>query len=183
MDFLKFNLQYSILICTHCEYAILPTGIRAHLKAKHSNELSKADIKAYTKAYSAYNITPPAVMQQYIVPPNTLPIPHLKTFPDGIRCLLCETDTPYICRSRSAMRDHLKDLHSWKSTDSGGRLLGQRRGQQGSGQAGQHGGETADAADGVHDGLPSCPSWCLAEIQALPWGGGNGSIGVFSGTG
>src|SRR5271167_2027359 len=98
MDFLKFNLQYSVLICTRCRYALLPTAIRAHLKAKHSNELSNADIKAYAEAYSVYNIALPAVTQQRIVPPNTLPIPHLKTSLDGIRCQLYETDTPYICR-------------------------------------------------------------------------------------
>jgi Orsellinic acid/F9775 biosynthesis cluster protein D len=121
MDFVKFNPQYSILVCTRCEYALLPTAIKAHLKSSHEAELSATDITAYAKACSAYNIIPPAITQRRAMPLDTLPIPHLKTFPDGIRCQLCKTDTPYICRSKEGMREHLKGLHSWQSTDKGGR--------------------------------------------------------------
>jgi hypothetical protein len=117
MDFLKFNPQYSVLICARCRYALQPKAIRAHLKAKHGNELSDPDIKAYVKACSAYDIALPAVTQRRVVLSNTPPIPHLKTSPDGIRCQLCETDTPYIYCSDDWMKGHLKNVHSWEWSD------------------------------------------------------------------
>lgn len=108
---LTFNPQYSILICTRCEYAIVPTAIRVHLKTHHDKELSDADITAYAEACSAYDIAPLAITQQRVVPPETLPIPHLKTHLNGIRCKLCVSDNPYICCSRGGIVDHLKNVH------------------------------------------------------------------------
>jgi hypothetical protein len=116
MDFLEFNPEYSILICTRCGYAVPPAAIRAHLKGLHRKELSDVDIKAYAEACLAYNVAPPAKTQRRAVPLDTPPIPHLKIYAKGIRCQLCKTDTPYICHADRNMRIHLKDVHSLQST-------------------------------------------------------------------
>jgi Orsellinic acid/F9775 biosynthesis cluster protein D len=119
MDFLKFNLQYSILICARCGYCILPTAIQTHLKKHHANELSDTDIKAYAKACSVYDIASPAKTQQRAVPPDTLLIPHLQLHPNGIRCQLCKTNNPFVCCSERHMNTHLKNVHGWQNTDKG----------------------------------------------------------------
>jgi RNase P subunit RPR2 len=46
MDFLSFNPQFKALICTRCEYALVPTAIAAHLNASHKAELTLAEIKS-----------------------------------------------------------------------------------------------------------------------------------------
>lgn len=44
MDFLIFNSTFQVLICTRCQYALVPSAIAAHLGFLHKNEALKAEV-------------------------------------------------------------------------------------------------------------------------------------------
>jgi len=43
MDFLYFDLQFCVLICTRCQYALVPGTIATHLGTIHKDEVAKAE--------------------------------------------------------------------------------------------------------------------------------------------
>ena len=51
MDFIHFNPAYSVLICIRCHFALVPTGIAAHLRIAHASDVSLADRKTAVEAW------------------------------------------------------------------------------------------------------------------------------------
>ncbi len=43
MDFLHFNFHSQVVICTHCEYALVPGTIGSHLGSLYKNEVTKSE--------------------------------------------------------------------------------------------------------------------------------------------
>jgi hypothetical protein len=62
MDFLSFNPQFKVLICTHCEYALVPTAIAAHLNISYKAEHTLAEIKSYIQICKTYAIQGPELI-------------------------------------------------------------------------------------------------------------------------
>jgi hypothetical protein len=120
MDFLSFNSQFRILICTRCQYALVATAIAAHLKSAHKAELTKEDIQSCVQICKTFAIQALELVQQIQPLLNTPPIPHLRLYLDGIRCDLCPESRPYICQARQGMSDHLHEKHQWKNPQGRG---------------------------------------------------------------
>jgi hypothetical protein len=45
MDFLYLDSVFQVLICTRCQYAIVPGTLAEHLRTLHKKEVSKAELK------------------------------------------------------------------------------------------------------------------------------------------
>lgn len=58
MNSVQLDLKFWALICTRCQYALVPGTIDAHLATAHEEQLAKA-------------------IQQHDLPVDTLPIPNL----------------------------------------------------------------------------------------------------------
>ena len=115
MDFLSFNSQFRVLICTRCQYALVPTALAAHLKAAHKAELTREDIQSCERICKTFAVQGPKLVQKLELPFDTPPIPHLRIYVDGIRCDLCPKSRPYICQGRKGMSDHLHSEHQWEN--------------------------------------------------------------------
>lgn len=118
MDFLHLDQTYSVLICTRCQYALVPAVIASHLHEYHKPELSRKDIERCVRFFSTKRLLSPHQVQRIQVPPSTPPIPHLAIHYDGICCRLC-IERPYICRNTRGMSEHLNKAHGWRG--KGGR--------------------------------------------------------------
>lgn len=122
MDFLHFNHRFQILICTRCEYALVPGTIASHLVSLYKDEVTKSERRDCIKMWKNKPLQSAQVIQQLSLPIDTLPIPNLALFYNGIRCRLC-TKRPYVCGGGTIthMQLHLKTAHVWKSSDKSGR--------------------------------------------------------------
>jgi hypothetical protein len=120
MDFLQFHPTYRVLICTSCQYALVPNTVRSHLRNAHKGQLSLTEIKECLQLVSTMDLEAPELVQRMEIPPSSPPIPHLALYFDGIVCRLCESQ-PYVCRSEATSKAHLKEIHGWTSGERGGR--------------------------------------------------------------
>ncbi|KAH6661688.1 hypothetical protein B0J14DRAFT_690317 [Halenospora varia] len=136
MSLLYFHPDYSIVICTSCQYALQTTtlsGILSHLMRFHKG-YSPAERQAMAADVPTALLAPPDQVKHFQPPPTLPPIPQLATFTDGIACKLCPADQIYICRqnieklkpckkkqrdhntvlAKDAMIAHLGAVHGWR---------------------------------------------------------------------
>lgn len=122
MDLLYFDPNWSVLLCTHCQYALVPGAVAAHLNSDpHKDAVTPAQAKACAETWNAVALQPPKLVQQQEIPCLTQQIPHLALHCDGIACRLCPVQQPYICRSQKGMQRHLRSQHNWQSPQGKGR--------------------------------------------------------------
>src|SRR6516162_8059378 len=114
MDFLYLDPTFQALICTRCQYALVPGTIAAHLRSAHKEEVTAAEVRSCVRFWQARPIQPAKAIQQLELPIDTPPIPNLALYHDGILCRLC-TKRPFICsgKTTSCMQKHLKTVHAW----------------------------------------------------------------------
>ena len=120
MDFLQLDLKFQVLICTRCQYALMPGTINAHLATAHEEEVAKDERRDCVELWKDQPLQPAEAIQQYDLPVDTLPIPNLALHHNGIRCCLC-TKLAFVSKSSQQMRHHLKKIHGWMSGRKGGR--------------------------------------------------------------
>src|SRR5436190_2328083 len=120
MDFLQLDLNFQVLICTRCQYALVPGTIATHLATIHEEEVAKDERRDCVELWKDQPLQPAEAIQQYDLPVDTLPIPNLALHHNGIRCCLC-TKLAFVSKSSQQMRHHLKKIHGWMSGRKGGR--------------------------------------------------------------
>jgi hypothetical protein len=112
MDLVVYNPTYQVLICTRCQYAIIPTALGNHLRTAHKDErLSPVEIRSCVSFFAAKPLLLPAQLKETYIPLETRPIQHLAVFHDGMACRLCPEVGRYICQSVKTIRGHLKRVH------------------------------------------------------------------------
>lgn len=122
MDILHFNPAYSVLICTRCCFALVPTSIAAHLNAAHTSDVPLINRRTAIEAWDGRSdLSPASIVSKLRVSPQVPPIQYLSLYDDGIRCRLCPDEETYICRTRYGMRSHLRVRHNWRSPQGKGR--------------------------------------------------------------
>lgn len=122
MDFLYFDLQNQVLICTRFKYSLIPGSISTHLSTIHAEEVTKVERKDCVEFWKDKPIRPAYEIQQLSLPITTLPIPYLALYHNGVSCRLC-VNNAYVCglNSPSHMRRHLRLVHKWTNGTNGGR--------------------------------------------------------------
>jgi len=106
MDPLYYYLQYHVLVCKSCQYAVQPHRIIAHLRSDQ-HKLSLQQSKEIADRYKDYELADPCI--EHIGPETiTTPINHLPIYRDGLQCNYCS----YICRAIEVMKRHQRQSHS-----------------------------------------------------------------------
>jgi hypothetical protein len=118
----EINLQCRILICTDCQYAVVPTHIDKHLRAHHLR-LSLQQRRAIVSTVN--ELSELARVPSDVVYPLTtdLPVASLPVHFDGLKCGGSDTqDVPcsYICRTPRGIREHCEQRHSWVNSQKRG---------------------------------------------------------------
>jgi hypothetical protein len=114
MDFLHFDPECRVLVCTRCQYAIPLDFLAGHLQEQHHKDLKPQQRLEYAACFDALPIQDPKDVAQIQPPLHTPPIPYLTLYNDGICCRLCAGERPYICRNEQVMVQHLKAAHRWR---------------------------------------------------------------------
>jgi hypothetical protein len=103
-DLVALNVEFSVLICRQCKYALKPTTISRHLGDKHKAAIElRKQVDEYVKEFP------------FVYDHATIQLPVDKTAPqaiipvcDGFKCNECTFKT----RDRSNIRKHANKEHS-----------------------------------------------------------------------
>jgi hypothetical protein len=118
MDFdhlFQIDSKHKILICTGCQYAIVPSHLTTHLRVYHPRFSleQRRDFVAKVEGCSTLANTHEEVVCPTLIDP---PVPYLPVYFDGLRCDWAsdlEIACSYVCRDLRLMRKHCKQEHGW----------------------------------------------------------------------
>lgn len=115
--------EYGVVVCTRCQYAVVPAQIPGHIKTKHRS-ISAQQRQSIAEAVATLsNIAQAAEEVQY--PSATSPaVVGLPVYRDRLRCIK-ETaygTCNYICRERTGITRHCREQHQWKNPRRRGRV-------------------------------------------------------------
>lgn len=126
LDFIYIHDLYSVPICRLCR-SCFPTSISRHIRLHHNNpKRSKAELDAYQALFPTLGANLSAPQIRLLQPARGIPpIDGLKLHHDGILCRLYdESDRPYICRTWTGMRAHLRKVHNHGPRSQGSNVAG-----------------------------------------------------------
>ena len=127
MDQLIHLLEYRIIVCKRCKYAVLPSQIDAHFASK-PHKADKKERQRIAEAVAEINgliENEEALKSEFVFPVATsTPIAALaQPKKNGLQCTF-ETagqTCQYICCTVERMQKHCWEEHGWKSKQKGGR--------------------------------------------------------------
>lgn len=121
-SFLEILPQYRVIICTQCQHAIIPSGVKKHLRTNHKRlalQQRQDIIEAVTKDRSLAHTE-----SEVIYPtPTDPPLVQFPVYFDGLRCKARDQpndDCQYVCRTVYGMQEHCKEDHGWANTQRRG---------------------------------------------------------------
>lgn len=119
---LVINDQFRILVCTTCQFAVMPTQIEQHLR-QHYKRIAREERRQLIAQIQQSTII--AQIKSEVVYPgcNSAPINGLPVFFDGFRCLATsaqDENCSYVCRSLYGIKEHCKKEHGWINAQSRG---------------------------------------------------------------
>jgi hypothetical protein len=114
-DLLAFYPNYRVVVCRHCQYAIVPKEIAAHLRThyKEAERLTNLQICVYAERFATMPCDAPATTYKLQLPADVAPVPFLALYRDGFSCRLCPATSLYVCRKESTLKQHVKVAHHW----------------------------------------------------------------------
>lgn len=120
--FLSYD-EYRIIVCTICQFAVVPSQIDQHLKKHHSRLTHQQRRNVAQEVQSLPQLA--LVESDVIYPrPDHPPINTLPVFFDGLKCTgkLQDGNTcQYMCRTITGIQKHCKDEHGWVNVQKRGR--------------------------------------------------------------
>ena len=132
-EHLEHLVEYGLVKCRECPYAVWPSNIAGHLHGKH-HRMKRGTAEAIAEAVQSW----PGLVQypsEFEVPKSIdRPIPQLPLYNDGLLCQLRPECCEYICRGMMTMKKHWHEAHQWSVRDGrrggSGRTKKQRMGVQ-----------------------------------------------------
>jgi len=112
--FLAYD-EYRIIVCTICQFAVVPSQTEHHLRKHHSRLTHQQRRIVAQKVQSLPQLA--LVESDVIYPrPDQPPINTLPIFFDGLKCTGKHEDgnaCRYMCRTITGIQKHCKDEHGW----------------------------------------------------------------------
>src|SRR5271165_3809528 len=128
MEYFTHLPEFQVIVCKKCQFAVLPSFIHAHFKAKSQHGLEKEERQRIFNVVAEVDgllHNNEALRQcEFPFPPHiSKPIEALgEPKKDYLQCTfetvgeVCK----YICSTARGMRSHCWEEHKWKSEDKGG---------------------------------------------------------------
>jgi len=107
--------QFRIIVCIPCQFAVVPSQIREHLR-KHHRRFSTEQCSHIVADVLGLRTLAREEASVLYPPPSHEPIDHLPVFYDGLKCLGRTQSGPrceYVCRTVYGMQEHCKRVHGW----------------------------------------------------------------------
>ncbi|KAI7226830.1 hypothetical protein KC330_g8668 [Hortaea werneckii] len=110
--------QDRVVICTQCQYAIIPSGVKENLRTSHKRlPLQRRQEIIDTVANNRSLAQTPS---DVIYPlPTDLPLESLPVYLDGLRCKAGHQPNgayQYVCRTVRGKQEHCKQNYGWVNT-------------------------------------------------------------------
>lgn len=115
-DFLTFNPVYGVIICKHCQHALVPDTVKSHLQAHYKKDevcLTESQIRDLCRRARACPAASPESVKALQVPRDTAPVPFLRLYEDAFCCRLCPATRPYVSPVERVLVAHLRKEHQW----------------------------------------------------------------------
>lgn len=114
-SFLEVLPQYRVVICTCCQYAVVPAGISKHLRTSHKR-LSLQHRRQIEEEITKDRRLAPTESEVIYPLPTDPPLEQLPVYFDGLKC--GARDQPnsacrYVCRTIRGMQEHCKEQNGW----------------------------------------------------------------------
>ena len=124
MDFLELSTAHRVIICHSCQCALIASQLLNHFRKHHP----QVTIQQRRALYQHFDPLSATSLEQVQMPAQPVPsIPGLPWSPEGLKCILCTDQSPYICLCRTAMKTHCRQVHKWTNPYSSGGSLRSRR--------------------------------------------------------
>ncbi|KAM0714670.1 hypothetical protein Q7P37_003050 [Cladosporium fusiforme] len=111
----EINACHRVLICTKCQYAIIPSQLETHLKASHPRFSPEQRRGFVSRIKDSTDIA--KAHEDVVYPrPTDPPVHSLPVYFDGLRCRWVsngDIECSYVCRTLRLMREHCKQSHGW----------------------------------------------------------------------
>ena len=111
-----------VLICTSCQYAVVPAHLSKHLRTHHKR-LTLQQRRAIISAVDELSILARVPLDVVYPSPNDPPVANLPVYFDGLRCSSIDSrgvPCSYICRTPRGIREHCEQKHSWVNSQKRG---------------------------------------------------------------
>jgi hypothetical protein len=109
------DIQHRVIICLSCQYAVIPSQTKTHLKVYHKRLTlqQRRDIVSRVE-----NIAELAKDHKDVIypQPHTPPVFGLPVYFDGLKCTKTSSQgnvCSYMCRTLHLMQEHCKQKHNW----------------------------------------------------------------------
>lgn len=115
------HVEYRIVRCISCRYAVVPCQLRRHLKDHHSEIKPSERLKITETVLQLPGLAHRA--QDVVYPPSSSrPIQGFPILEDALRCTFKtdEKTCSYVCMAVRTMQEHCKISHGWENNQKRG---------------------------------------------------------------
>lgn len=112
---LPYYEKYCIIICVSCQFAVVLSQTKQHLREHHSH-LTADQRSGIVESVNALKALAQDEASVVYPSPTISPVGGLPIYHDGLKCGGKQvTDRPctYVCRSLYGMQKHCRDAHGW----------------------------------------------------------------------
>jgi len=115
--------EYRVIVCKRCKFAIIPTQVEGHIKAKHGATINRSQARAIADTVS-HMLDVAWTPEEVIYPdPGSRPIEWIPVTESGRRCIATREGKAcnYVCCHRTGIQQHCEKEHGWKNPRKPGR--------------------------------------------------------------
>jgi len=115
--------EYKVIICRRCKFAIIPTQVEGHIKAKHGATINRSQARAIADTVS-HMLDVAWTPEEVLYPdPGVRPIEWIPVTENGRRCIAKREGKAcnYVCCHRTGIQQHCEKEHGWKNPRKPGR--------------------------------------------------------------
>ncbi len=109
-------LEYEVLICKRCQYAINPAQVYGHVQSQHLF-ITKGERQSIVQIVAALPNLAKTPENVRCPDRGKAPIEGLPVFQNGLRCIFRTSAgvCGYVCRGLTGMQRHCHSQHQWKN--------------------------------------------------------------------
>ena len=115
-------LQYHIIICRKCQFAVIPKQLESHIYGHHPS-ITPEQRQSIIEATARLTDVAPTPEEVQYPRAGSPAIPGLPILWDGLRCVQQTSHgvCSYVCRERTGIQRHCREQHQWKNPRKRGR--------------------------------------------------------------
>jgi len=115
MEYFHHLVEYQLVVCKECGYAVWPDQIEGHLTGKH-HKMQRKNARSVAEEVRSWGSLVPFASELNIPEKVDRAIAQLPLYKDGLMCKLDTRRCKYICRDKKTLEGHWRQVHQWSVT-------------------------------------------------------------------